>query len=128
MKARNAQIQVHGSQRFSTFDFRISLIIVCLLAGFVPGCRPKTNNAADFLPAGNAVPGWAKTSDTRTFSAADLWKYIDGDADKYVQAGVVNTLTSDYRLNGKTDATLDVYVMGSTAGAQKNLRFRSGGR
>ena len=56
-----------------------------------------------------------------------LWKYIDGDADKYVQAGVVNTLTSDYRLNGKTDATLDVYVMGSTAGAQ-NLRFRSGGR
>ena len=85
----------------------------------VPGCKSKTNNAADFFPASSAIPGWVKSSDTRTFSAADLWKYIDGDADRYVQAGVVKTLTSDYRLNGKTDATLDVYVMGATASAQK---------
>jgi hypothetical protein len=48
-----------------------------------------------------------------------LWEYIDGDADKYVQAGVIRTLTSDYRLNGQTDATLDVYVMSNAAGAQK---------
>jgi hypothetical protein len=48
-----------------------------------------------------------------------LWEYVDGDADKYVQAGVVKTLTSDYRFNGKTDAAVDVYVMGNPAGAQK---------
>jgi hypothetical protein len=65
------------------------------------------------------VPGWVKSSDTRTFDASHLYEYIDGDADKYVQAGVVKTLTSDYRFNGKTDATVDVYVMGNTAGAQK---------
>jgi hypothetical protein len=48
-----------------------------------------------------------------------LYEYVDGDADKYVQAGVVRTLTSDYRFNGKTDATVDVYVMGTAGGAQK---------
>jgi len=75
--------------------------------------------SANFFPATNSVPGWVKSSDTRTFAAADLWQYIDGDADKYVQAGVVKTLTSDYKFGGKTDATLDVYVMGSAAGAKK---------
>ena len=45
-------------------------------------------------------------------------EYIDGDADKYVQAGVVKTLTSDYRWKNQVDATVDVYIMGNAAGAQ----------
>jgi len=84
------------------------------------GCRSKTASAAvDFFPASNSVPGWVKSSDTRTFDASHLYEYVDGDADKYVQAGVVKMLTSDYRFNSKTDATVDVYVMGNAAGAQK---------
>jgi hypothetical protein len=84
------------------------------------GCRSKApSGPVDFFPAGNSVPGWVKSSDTRTFEASHLWEYIDGDADKYVQAGVVKTLTSDYRFNGKIDAAVDVYAMGDAAGARK---------
>jgi len=36
-----------------------------------------------------------------------------------LQAGAVKTLTCDYKFNGKTDATADIYVMGSSSGAKK---------
>jgi hypothetical protein len=100
--------------------FHLSPALILILAGVLAGCRSLRPSAAvDFFPANNAVPGWVKSSDTRTFEASHLWEYVDGDADRYVQAGVVKTLTSDYRFNGKTDATVDVYVMSAAAGAQK---------
>ena len=98
--------------------FILSMILA--LTGLLVACRSKAPSVAvDFFPASNSVAGWVKSSDTRTFDASHLYEYVDGDADKYVQAGVVKTLTSDYRFNGKTDATVDVYVMGNAAGAQK---------
>ena len=119
MKSRNFKLETRSSPRFSNFEFRISALIFAL-TGLLVGCRHQAPSAAvDFYPASNSVPGWVKSSETRTFEASHLWEYIDGDADKYVQAGVVKTLTSDYRFNGKTDATVDVYVMGNAAGAQK---------
>ncbi len=119
MKTRNSKLETRTSPQFSIIEIRITAIILGLLALMV-GCTSKTPSVAvDFFPASNSVPGWVKSSDTRTFDASHLYEYVDGDADKYVQAGVVKTLTSDYRFNGKTDATVDVYVMGSAAGAQK---------
>ena len=94
--------------------------MVFILAVLLVSCRSKApSTSVDFFPAGNSAPGWVKSSETRTFEASHLWEYVDGDADKYVQAGVVKTLTSDYKFNGKADATVDVYVMGNAAGAQK---------
>jgi hypothetical protein len=94
--------------------------MILALTGLLVACRSKAPSVAvDFFPASNSVAGWVKSSDTRSFDASHLYEYVDGDADKYVQAGVVKTLTSDYRFNGKTDATVDVYVMGNAAGAQK---------
>jgi hypothetical protein len=98
--------------------FALSMILA--LSGLLVACRSKASSVgADFFPANNAVPGWVKSSDTRTFEASHLWEYVDGDADKYVQAGVVKTLTSDYKFNGKTDATVDVYVISAPEGAKK---------
>jgi hypothetical protein len=84
------------------------------------GCHSKKSSTpVDFFSDRISAPGWVKSSTTRTFEASHLWEYIDGDADKYIQAGMVKTLTSDYKFNRKTDATVDVYVMGSTSGARK---------
>jgi hypothetical protein len=94
--------------------------MILAFAGLLVACRSKApSSPVDIYPPSHSVPGWVKSSETRTFEPSHLWEYIDGDADKYVQVGVVKTLTSDYRFNGKTDATVDVYVMGSAAGAQK---------
>jgi hypothetical protein len=90
------------------------LAIAVVIAG--AGCRKK---AVDPFPASGTVAGWEKTSDTRVFAAKDLWQYIDGDAEQYIQAGVVSTSTSDYKYQGQLEAVVDVYTMGDSAGAQK---------
>lgn len=94
----------------------VALAIVALAAG--TGCK---KHKADAFPASNAIAGWQKTSDTRVFAAKDLWKYIDGEAEVYIAAGVVSTSTSDYKYQGKLEAVVDVYTMGDAAGARKML-------
>jgi hypothetical protein len=95
-------------------------ILTVLLASLLPACRshaPAT--AVDYFPASGSVPDWMKSSAARTYEASHLWEYIDGDADKYVQAGVVKMLTSDYRFKLVTDAAVDVYEMATPEGAKK---------
>jgi hypothetical protein len=97
-----------------------SLAMILALAALLAACHAKAPaGAADYFPPSNSVQGWVKSSATRTFEASHLWEYIDGDADKYIQAGVVKTLTSDYRFNNQVDATADVFVMAKPEGAKK---------
>ena len=101
--------------------FHCRLQVVALtLAGFLVGCRPEANpTSADFFPTTDSVPRWMKESATSTYDPENLWKYAGGDADKYLQAGIVKMVTSGYRFNLVTDAAVDVYVMGNAAGARK---------
>jgi len=78
------------------------------------GCKKTPVNP---FPESGAVEGWQKSTDTRVFKADDLWQYIDGDSDHYVQAGVVTTSTSDYKFQDSIDATVDVYTMSNSGGA-----------
>ena len=92
--------------------------VAILAGGASTGCKKSHINP---FPASNAVVGWQKTSETRSFEAKDLWQYIDGDAEQYIKAGVVSTSTSDYKYQGKLEAVVDVHTMGDAAGAQKIL-------
>jgi hypothetical protein len=76
---------------------------------------------SDPFPASGAVTGWQKSGETRNFAASNLYEYIDGGAEEYIAAGVVNTSTSDYKYQDKLEATVDVYTMGGAAGARKIL-------
>src|SRR5579863_4055464 len=92
-----------------------TLLIVVFAAVSISGCKKKI---ADPFPASNAVAGWEKSSETRTFEPKDLWQYIDGDSEQFIQAGVVSTATSDYRYQGQLEAVVDVYTMAGPDGAQ----------
>jgi polyferredoxin len=72
---------------------------------------------ADWLPATGAAAGWKKTGETRRFEAADLWQYVDGDAERYVRAGVLRALTANYRYGNGLEAAADIYLMESPAGS-----------
>lgn len=101
--------------------FSLSLGASVLIA-----CASKRgSNAATFFPTSNEVPGWSKSGETRTFEADKLWEYIDGDAERYVQAGVQRTLTADYRYGDRSDAVADVYVMSAPDGARKIFQSES---
>jgi hypothetical protein len=92
----------------------LAAMAMCVLTG----CR-KANS--DPFPASGAVAGWQKTDGTRTFAAKDLWQYIDGDAEHFIQAGVVSTSTADYTYLGGLEAVVDIHTMGNPDGARKIL-------
>jgi len=89
---------------------------VVLVSVAATGCK---SSKIEPFPASDAVKGWQKTSDTRTFAAKDLYQYIDGDAEQYVAAGVVTTSTSDYKYDGQLEATVDVHKMSDAIGSRK---------
>ena len=93
---------------------------VALLLG--ASCKRQAGTEQSFFPASNQVSGWAKTGDMRTFEAADLWKYIDGEAERYLKAGVQRVSTSDYRFQNKVEAVVDIYIMGNAEGAERILQ------
>ena len=87
--------------------------------------RSKTNQILlahparppSWLPESDEAPGWKKTGETRAFEAADLWQYVDGDAERYLRAGVRRTLTAVYRHRDGIEAVADVHLMASPAAA-----------
>jgi hypothetical protein len=95
----------------------LGLLILTIFATGT-GCKKKVANP---FPASGAVAGWEKSSETRTFEPKDLWQYIDGDSEQYIQAGVVSTSTSDYKYKGQLEAVVDVYTMSGPDGAQTIL-------
>ena len=100
--------------------FRIltpTALVVVLLASLGCSKKPVAASASPF-PESNQVQGWTRADEIRTFPAAELWKYIDGDAEKYLKAGVESTSTSDYKFQDKFEAVVDIYTMSSPAGAK----------
>jgi hypothetical protein len=111
---RKPGIGIRGS------GFGLALIVLALMN--LPACSTKpASKTPSLFPESNEVTGWTKVGETRTFPAENLWEYIDGDADRYVQAGVVTTLTTDYRFQNKIDAVADVHIMRSPEGPKKLL-------
>ena len=86
--------------------------------------RSKTNQLLmrrvakpmSWFPESGDVPGWTKAGETRSFDAVDLWKYVDGDAERYLRAGVRRTLTANYRY-ADVDAVADIHLMEAPRGA-----------
>ena len=102
----------------SNLLFLTALVITLVAFPAISGCKKRTANA---FPASNAVAGWEKSSETRIFEPKDLWQYIDGDSEQFIQAGVVLTSTSDYKYKGQLEAVVDVYTMNGPDGAQTIL-------
>ncbi len=105
---------------------QLSPVARAVLAAFTAlimlSCRSSSDTTAYRpFPQSNQIPGWSVAGEMRTFQADNLWEYIDGDADRYLQAGVDRTLALSYLYQGKTEAQADIYIMKSPDGARKIL-------
>ena len=97
--------------------FPVSLV-VCICWG--AGCQSKTSSVPTRpFPRTSEVCGWAMVGETRTFTADNLYEYIDGAADKFSQAGFEHAQTTDYRFQDTVDATADVYTMKTPEAARQ---------
>ncbi len=102
---------------------RHGAVILALCLAFVidSGCKRQAAGSTALFPASNEVAGWTRTDDVRNFEAADLWKYIDGDAERYLKVGTLRVSTVDYKFQNKVDAVVDIYTMGNAEGAARIL-------
>jgi hypothetical protein len=82
----------------------------------VPGCQRPS--ATSFFPESSEAPGWSRAPEVRTFSADHLSDYIDGDAEKYLKAGVKSVSTADYKYKDQTEVVVDIYTMSSPQAAK----------
>ena len=90
-------------------------LLVIVLAAAVTACGSRP---ASLLPKTGEAPDWEKTEETRQFAADNLWKYLDGGAERYRQAGVRVAVTAGYRYRGTVEAVADIYIMRSAGGAR----------
>jgi len=90
------------------------IVAVCLTSG----CRKGATPAANLFPASSEVAGWTRAPEIRTFAPGQLSDYIDGDAEKYLKAGVKSTSTADYKYKDKIQVVVDVYTMSAPEGAK----------
>ena len=98
---------------------RAWVVVLCCVLFAIAGCNRKPSANGMPFPASNEVAGWTKSGDIRTFEAADLWKYIGGEAERYLKAGAQRVSTADYKFQNKVDAVVDIYSMENPAGAAK---------
>jgi len=97
--------------RFATALLLSSLFLSC-------GCQHRSAAPTSFFPESAELPDWTKAPEVRTFFADKLSDYIDGDAEKYLKAGVRSVSTADYKFKSRVQVTLDVYTMSSADGAK----------
>ena len=104
---------------FERFEPHAVLLVILGVALLLYASCKRQPGEGSFFPASNEVAGWVTTESIRTFEAADLWKYIDGDAERYLKAGVRRVSTTDCKFQNKVDAVVDIYTMGNAEGAEK---------
>lgn len=104
------------------YPLRHTTFSIVLLASLftVAGCQKHSASSTAFFPNSSEVAGWTRAPEIRTFSPDQLSEYIDGDAEKYIKAGVKSTSTADYKYKDQIQVVVDVYTMSSPVGA-KNI-------
>jgi hypothetical protein len=95
----------------------LAIGLSAVLVGWV-NCKKGPAPATSTFPESSEVSGWTRSGEVRTFAAADLSNYIDGDAEKYLKAGVQSASTADYQSKDQTQAVVDVYIMSTQEAAR----------
>jgi hypothetical protein len=99
-----------SGSRFKGRRLRVASTLVAALALLV-GAGASSSRcdapALDTVLADAVAPGWSRQGPSRGFTADDLWEYVDGDADRYVDLGLSGMRTATYR---ESDLTLAFHV------------------
>jgi len=115
---------------------RSVFLILLLLGACAPSpddLRPEAAPSAShqaltgILPSAEELLPWEVSSPPRYFSAENLWEYINGAAEAYRAAGVVEMVTLEYAAEGAASpVVVEIYQMRATAGSQSIYRKETG--
>jgi hypothetical protein len=69
--------------------------------------------------------GWTRVGAVRAFDADNLWEFIDGDAERFVDAGLERMRTAEFRYRDRLDAVVEIYRMKNADGARRVFQSES---
>jgi hypothetical protein len=86
--------------------------LVILVSASVAAAQPAARPAGDtaLLPGDAAVTGWKKADNLRVFTSADLYGYIDGGAEVFLELGFEQLTLQKYR-GGTNEFAVEIYRM-----------------
>ena len=113
-----------ASRGFRGALFLVGLTIagVWAAAGFF-----KEGPLRNFLPAGNAVEGWARDGEPQEYEGEELYTYIDGGAEIYQEYGFRRVIIQDYKNAKGKSVSLEIFEMESPAAAFGMFSFKRSG-
>jgi hypothetical protein len=100
---------------------KILIIIIGLLMGitnaFARFGADKSNSLFRLLPPSNWKNGWKYDKEPHSYSATDLYEYIDGSADLYIAYGFKELVTVSFVTTAEQYVTIDIYDLGNPLNA-----------
>lgn len=94
----------------------ILVLVACQLAAAAPRQAARPTGDAALTPSESAAPGWKKVENLRVFSREDLYGYIDGGAELFLELGFDQLTLQKYR-NGASEFAVEIYRMTDPAAA-----------
>ncbi len=98
----------------------VAVSVICGAPSFVPvsARQPAGRPAGDgaLMPADEAVAGWKRSDSVRVFSRADLYGYIDGGAELFLEFGFDRLTLQKFR-SGSNEMAVEIYRMADPVAA-----------
>jgi len=91
-----------------------------------PAPPPPAAGAARLLPGAGAVPGWEPADEVQRFTGDDLFLFIDGGADLFLEYGFREVAARAYRGPGGATINAEIYEMADPGAAFGVYSVRSG--
>ena len=94
----------------------ISIAMACAACGSGDPSQDElspTIATGSVLPANGELPGWSLATEPMHYEADNLWEYINGQADFFIDYGFVRVDTAEYRNDQESSSVvLEIYRMG----------------
>jgi len=97
-------------------------------AASLPAGLSQEVSLSGLLPKGGAVAGWTPDGSPQEFKGDDLFVYIDGGAEIYLEYGFSRAVVQDYRTAGGRAVSLEVFEMTDPAAAYGMYTFKTTGK
>ena len=98
---------------------RLALVTIAMACAACGGGDPSQDEHVPTiatgvdLPADGELPGWSLATEPMHFEADNLWEYINGQADFFIDYGFVRVDTAEYRNDQESSSVvLEIYRMG----------------
>jgi hypothetical protein len=108
-------------------NFVLILLAVQVAAAAHAGAsQAQRDSLVSLLPASKAVPGWSRIDSAQIYAERNLYQFIDGGADLFLEYGFQKVLAAEYHETGGESINLEIYQMKDAGAAFGIFSVRSG--